>query len=158
MLPRLPMTSFFPGNVKAQSLVPFFFHSLSCSIRSPKGGKSHLLFTLTLFMWLSLSLSLSLSPSLSLSLFLSLSLSPSLSLYLLLSLSQPPSLSLSPPPLPPSLPPSLPLSLSLSLSLSLYHWLMVLRENHTLFTGSQKHTSGLARECNHGDGVMEWSP
>ncbi len=144
MLPRLPMTSFFPGNVKAQSLVPFFFHSLSCSIRSPKGGKSHLLFTLTLFMWLSLSLSLSLSPS--------------LSLYLLLSLSQPPSLSLSL-----SLSPPLPLSLSLSppslsLSLSLYHWLMVLRENHTLFTGSQKHTSGLARECNHGDGVMEWSP
>lgn len=48
----------FPGNAKAQSLVSFFFHSLSCSIRSSKGGKSHLLFTLTLFVTLSLSLSL----------------------------------------------------------------------------------------------------
>lgn len=40
----------FPGNAKAQSLVPFFFCSLSCSIRSSKGGKCHLLFILTLFM------------------------------------------------------------------------------------------------------------
>jgi len=49
-----------PGNPKAQSLVPFFYYCLFCSIRSSKGGKSHLLFILTLFMWLSLSLPLSL--------------------------------------------------------------------------------------------------